>query len=101
MAFAVTLDFENEVLRRRVDSRREWCIRVSEHPVRVERQEDNRWRFWAPIAELDGPSLRAITLEDRSTIHNAFSDRGFQAMKLDYHRDTDSLYIDLSEQTSV
>lgn len=48
-----------------------------EAPVRQERQEDNRWRFWAPIAELDGRYLRVVTLDDRLTIHNAFPDRGF------------------------
>jgi hypothetical protein len=69
--------FEQEVLRKRPYLRREWCIRVVENPVRVERQENNRWRFWAPIAELDGRFLRVITLEDRETIHNAFPDRGF------------------------
>ena len=69
--------FEQEVLRKRPYLRREWCIRVVEAPVRQERQEDNRWRFWAPIDELEGRYLRVITLEDRYTIHNAFPDRGF------------------------
>jgi hypothetical protein len=70
--------FEQEVLRRRPYLRREWCIRVLEHAVRSERQEDNRWRFWAPIPELDGRYLRVVTLADGVTIHNAFPDRGFQ-----------------------
>jgi hypothetical protein len=39
--------FEREVLRKRSYVRREWCVEVVEHPVRVERQEDNRYRFWA------------------------------------------------------
>ena len=69
--------FEREVLRKRPYLQREWCIRVVQHPVRSERQEDNRWRFWAPIAELEGRYLRVVTLEDRLTIHNAFPDRGF------------------------
>jgi len=69
--------FEQEVLRKRSYLRREWCIRVLEAPVRQERQEDNRWRFWAPIEELEGRYLRVVTLEDRHTIHNAFPDRGF------------------------
>jgi hypothetical protein len=69
--------FEQEVLRKRPYLRREWCVQVVVHPVRVERQEDNRWRFWAPIAELEGRFLRVVTLEDRRTIHNAFPDRGF------------------------
>ncbi len=69
--------FEREVLRKRPYLQRVWCIRVVEHPARSERQEDNRWRFWAPIAELEGRYLRVVTLEDRLTIHNAFPDRGF------------------------
>ena len=69
--------FEREVLRKRPYLQREWCIRVVEHPVRSERQEDNRWRFWAPIAELEGRYLRVVTPDDRLTIHNAFPDRGF------------------------
>ena len=47
-----------------------------EHAVREEPQ-DNRVRFWAPVPELEGRFLRVVTLADRSTIHNAFPDRGF------------------------
>ena len=75
--YAFTAYFEREVLRKRPYLRREWCTRVVAHPVRVERQEDNRHRFWAPIPELGGRYLRVVTLEDRRTIHNAFPDRGF------------------------
>ena len=49
-----------------------------EAPLRTERQENNRWRFWAAIPELDGRYLRVVTLDDRVTIHNAFPDRGFK-----------------------
>jgi hypothetical protein len=69
--------FEREVLRKRPYLRREWCIRVLDAPVREERQENNRWRFWASIAELEGRYLRVVTLDDRLTIPNAFPDRGF------------------------
>ena len=69
--------FEREVLRKRPYLQRAWCIWVVENPVRTERQEGNRWRFWAPIAELDGRYLRVVTLDDQLTIHNAFPDRGF------------------------
>lgn len=69
--------FEQEVLRKRPYLRREWCIRVVEQPLRAERQEDNRYRFWGAVPELGGRYLRVVTLDDRTTIHNAFPDRGF------------------------
>jgi hypothetical protein len=46
--------------------------------VRVERQEDNRYRFWAMVPELGHRYLRVVTLDDKVTIHNAFPDRGFR-----------------------
>jgi hypothetical protein len=70
--------FEHEVLRKRPYLRREWCIRAIEHPLRVERQENNRWRYWIAVPELEGRYLRVVTLDDRVTIHNAFPDRGFK-----------------------
>ncbi len=70
--------FEKEVLRKRPYLRKEWCTRVLENPIRVERQEKNRYRFWGYIEELGGRVLRVVTLEDRLTIHNAFPDRGFK-----------------------
>ena len=42
--YRFTAYFEQEVLRKRPYLQREWCIRTIEQPVRVERQEDNRWR---------------------------------------------------------
>ena len=38
--------FENEVLRKRSYLTKEWCIRVIENPIRMEAQEQNRFRFW-------------------------------------------------------
>jgi len=70
--------FEKEVLRKRSYIKKEWCIRVLENPVKFERQEHNRFRYWAPIEELDGRFLRVVTLDDQMTIHNAFPDRGFK-----------------------
>ena len=49
-----------------------------ENCVRSEPQEQNRYRFWAPVDELGGRVLRVVTLEDKVTIHNAFPDRGFR-----------------------
>ncbi len=70
--------FENEVLRKRPYLKKEWCIRVIENPLKTELQEHNRYRFWAAIEELEGRILRVVTLEDKTTIHNAFPDRGYK-----------------------
>jgi hypothetical protein len=76
--FSFTPYFEKEVLRKRPYIRKEWCIQVLENPLRTERQENNRYRFWGRIGDLDGKILRVITLEDKITIHNAFPDRRFK-----------------------
>ena len=73
-----TESFEKEVLRKRPYIKKEWCERVLETPVKIERQEGNRYRFWAPLEELEGRYLRVVTLEDKKTIHNAFPDRRFR-----------------------
>lgn len=65
-------------MRKRPYLKKEWCIRVVEDPLRVERQDNNRYRFWANVPELGGRILRVVTLADRVTIHNAFPDRGFR-----------------------
>lgn len=70
--------FQTAVLRKRPYLKKEWCVEVIENAVRCEPQEHNRFRFWAPIAALDGRYLRVVTLEDKVTIHNAFPDRGFR-----------------------
>ncbi len=70
--------FQKEVLRKRPYLKREWCIRVLENPIRVEKQENNRFRFWGAVAELEGRIVRVVTLADKRTIHNAFIDRGFK-----------------------
>ena len=55
-----------------------WCIQVIENPIKFERQEHNRFRFWGKIEELDGRVLRVVKLDDKTTIHNAFPDRRFK-----------------------
>lgn len=70
--------FEQQVLRKRPYLRKAWCERVLENPCRMERQEQNRFRFWGEVPELGGRYLRVVTLEDQITIHNAFPDRGFE-----------------------
>ena len=70
--------FEEEVLRKRPYLKKEWCVKVIENPLKIERQEHNRFRFWGKIEEIEGRTLRVITLEDKQTIHNAFPDRRFK-----------------------
>ncbi len=70
--------FENTILRKRPYLKKEWCIRVIENSIEVEPQENNRFRFWGKIEELEGKILRVITLDDKITIHNAFPDRRFK-----------------------
>ena len=76
--FKYTDYFENEVLRKRPYLRKEWCERVVTNPLTSEPQENNRHRFWGKIEEFGGRFLRVITLEDKTTIHNAFPDRGYK-----------------------
>jgi hypothetical protein len=78
MNYQYTEYFEKQVLRKRPYLRKEWCIRVIENPMRVERQENNRFRFWGTVEELKGAIVRVVTLEDKTTIHNAFPDRRFK-----------------------
>ncbi len=70
--------FEKEVLRKRPYLKKEWCIEVIENPIKFERQEYNSFRFWGKIEGLDGRVLRVVTLDDKTTIHNAFPDRRFK-----------------------
>ncbi|MBD3225605.1 MAG: hypothetical protein GF313_12830 [Caldithrix sp.] len=76
--YTFTAYFENEVLRKRPYIQKEWCIRIIQNPIKVEKQETNRYRFWGIVEELDGRVLRVVTLEDQKTIHNAFPDRRFK-----------------------
>lgn len=62
---------------RRPYLREEWIIGVLKNPVRTQRQENGRIRYWAFVPELDR-YLRVVTEQDGETVHNAFPDRGFQ-----------------------
>lgn len=77
-AYRFTPYFENQVMRKRPYLTKEMCVRVVEAPIRREPQEQDRYRFWAPVEELGGRFLRVVTLSDKLTIHNAFLDRGFR-----------------------
>ena len=76
--YRFTKYFENEVLRKRPYLKKEWCIEIVKHPIRVQKQEHNRYQFWGKIDEFDNKILRVITLDDKITIHNAFPDRRFR-----------------------
>ena len=76
--YKLTEYFENEILRKRPYLKKEWCIKVIENPLKVEPQENNRFRFWGVVDDLEGRVLRVVTLEDKATIHNAFPDRGYK-----------------------
>ncbi len=78
-AYNFTDYFEKEVLRKRPYVKKEWCIRIIEHPIRVDEQDDKRVRFWGRVQELDNRIFRVVTLADKVTIHNAFPDREFKA----------------------
>jgi hypothetical protein len=76
--YTYTEYFLNEVLRKRPYIRKEWCVKIIEQPIKVEKQENNRYRFWGRISEFDGRVFRVVTLEDKMTIHNVFPDRRFK-----------------------
>jgi hypothetical protein len=76
--YAFTPYFQNRVLSKRPYLTQEMCIRIRESPLRVEPQEDDRFRFWAAVPEMDGRFLRVVTRSDKLTIHNAFLDRRFR-----------------------
>ena len=78
-AYKFTPYFQNQVLRKRPYLTKEMCIRVVQSPARFELQEQDRYRFWAAVEELEGRFLRVVTLSDKLTIHNAFLDRGFRS----------------------
>jgi len=77
-SYKFTAYFENQVMRKRPYLTKEMCIQAVELPIRVEPQEQNRYRFWGRVDELQGRFLRVVTLSDKRTIHNAFLDRRFK-----------------------
>ena len=65
------------MLRKRPYLQREWIQRVLASPIRVERQGDDRVRYWGWIDKL-GKHIRVVTLADGETVLNAFPDRKFR-----------------------
>ena len=69
--------FRNEVLIKRPYIKTEWIELALVAPSKKEVQaSDGRIRHWVWIAELSR-YLRVVTLEDGTTVHNAFPDRRF------------------------
>ncbi len=69
--------FENKVLIKRPYLKMEWCKSALNNPLRKEKQENGRIRFWYYVEEYN-KYLRVVTLENGETIHNAFFDRDFK-----------------------
>lgn len=72
-----TAYFRNDVMVKRPYIKAEWLELALSNPLRREVQtDDGRIRHWVWIEEL-GRYLRVVTLEDGTTVHNAFPDRRF------------------------
>lgn len=73
--------FREQILRKRPYLTPELCATVIAHPLQRIVQGDGRVRHWGAV-RLPGENkeriLRVITLDDGSTIHNAFIDRNFR-----------------------
>jgi hypothetical protein len=73
----ITNYFRNDVMLKRPYIKTEWLEMALANPVRREVQaDDGRIRHWVWIEEL-GRHLRVVTLENGTTVHNAFPDRRF------------------------
>lgn len=73
--------FAEQVLRKRSYLSVEMCQAVIAKPLRTSVQADGRIRHWGRVTlpgESEARILRVVTLEDGTTIHNAFLDRGFR-----------------------
>jgi len=73
--------FEEQILRKRLYIKREWCEEALRKPAHREVQPAGRIRHWILIPER-GRYLRVVTLEDSMTVHNAFLDRNFKETRL-------------------
>lgn len=76
--------FDEQVKRKRPYIDADLCRAVIASPLRRQRQQDGRIRFWGRITlpgEATDRILRVVTLEDGKTIHNAFLDRRYREDK--------------------
>jgi hypothetical protein len=77
----VTRYFAEQVLRKRPYLTAAMCEAVVADPLLVAIQPDGRIRHWGMISlpgEAKARILRVVTLEDGTTLHNAFLDRDFR-----------------------
>jgi len=68
--------FRDNVLAKRPYLTEALCRAVLANPARTLVQADGRIRHWGYVESL-GKWLRVVTLDDGTTIHNAFPDRNF------------------------
>ena len=61
----------------RAQIKEQWIKFVIESPEKTVIQSDGRIRKWSKITEVN-KYLRAILLEDGTTVHNAFFDRSYK-----------------------
>jgi hypothetical protein len=71
----MTEHFQQRVEQRGIKA--EWCLRVVEAPLELEREEHGYFRYWGYIEER-GKVLRVVLLEDQKTFHTAFWDSGYK-----------------------
>ena len=70
--------FREVVRAKRPNIEEAWILRVMANPLEERQQSDGRFALWGTVPEAKNRVLRVITLEDRTTVHNAFFDRGFR-----------------------
>ncbi|MFO7630365.1 MAG: hypothetical protein R6W06_12790 [Prochlorococcaceae cyanobacterium] len=74
----MTAYFRNVVRNKRPEIQERWIVSVLGQPIEEREQSDGRFAFWGLVPEAGNKALRVITLNDRSTVHNAFFDRGYR-----------------------
>jgi hypothetical protein len=68
--------FREQVLRKRPYLKLAWCEEIVRNPMEKTIQIDGRIRYYGYIEEIE-KYIRVITLEDGTTLHNAFPDRDY------------------------
>ena len=81
LKMGATRYFMEQVLRKRPYLPTEQFDAILATPLRRSQQPDGRIRHWGMVTDLrDGQqrALRIVTLDDGTTVHNAFFDRGYR-----------------------